>query len=141
MKAIILPLFSADPINQSYHFLAGNNQLLPAAIVAMLIVGFSEETVFRGYLFERLGKLFGNKRNSKIFIIIITSVLFGLAHYTNQGVTGVEQATIVGLTFGAVYAYTGKIGIVMIAHAAFDLTALFMIYWDLETGIAHLIFK
>ncbi len=29
----------------------------------------------------------------------------------------------------------------MIAHAAFDLTALAMIYWNLETTVAHLIFR
>jgi hypothetical protein len=29
----------------------------------------------------------------------------------------------------------------MIAHAAFDLTALAIIYWDLETAVAHFIFK
>jgi hypothetical protein len=29
----------------------------------------------------------------------------------------------------------------MFAHAAFDLTALEIIYWDLESTVAHLIFK
>jgi len=29
----------------------------------------------------------------------------------------------------------------MLAHASFDLTALAMIYWDLETKVAHLVFK
>lgn len=141
MKAVLLPLFGADPINQSYHFLAGNKDLLPAAIIAMLIVGFSEETVFRGYMFERLKKLCGTSTKSKTLIVIITSLLFGAAHYMNQGIIGVAQATIVGLAFGTVYVYTEKIWIVMIAHAAFDLTALFMIYWNVETDIAYLIFK
>jgi hypothetical protein len=29
----------------------------------------------------------------------------------------------------------------MFAHAAFDLTALAIIYWNLESKVAHLIFK
>ena len=29
----------------------------------------------------------------------------------------------------------------MFAHAAFDLTALAIIYWNLEFKVAHLIFK
>ncbi len=29
----------------------------------------------------------------------------------------------------------------MCAHAAFDLTAYAMIYWGLETRVAHLVFK
>jgi hypothetical protein len=36
---------------------------------------------------------------------------------------------------------TGRIFMLMIAHAAFDLTALAIIYWSLETAVAHLIFK
>ena len=141
MKTVILPLFGADPINQSYHFLAGNKALLPAAIVAMFIVGFSEETIFRGFMFERLKKLWGTTVKAKTFIVIITSLLFGAAHYRNQGITGVEQATIVGLIYGTIVAITNKIWVVMIAHAAFDLTALFMIFWNLETDVAHLLFK
>jgi hypothetical protein len=29
----------------------------------------------------------------------------------------------------------------IVAHAAFDLTALAMIYWNLESKVAHLVFK
>jgi len=29
----------------------------------------------------------------------------------------------------------------MCAHAAFDLTAVAIIYWSLETRVAHLVFK
>ncbi|HYM94609.1 MAG TPA: CPBP family intramembrane glutamic endopeptidase [Chitinophagaceae bacterium] len=141
MKAIVMPLLGADPVNQYYHFLAGNLALLPAAIVAMLVVGFSEETVFRGFMFERLGKLFGNRSGAKLFIVIITSILFGAAHYMNQGIPGVEQATITGLVYGTIFASTKKIWIVMIAHASFDLTALATIYGGFETDVAHFIFK
>jgi hypothetical protein len=29
----------------------------------------------------------------------------------------------------------------MVAHAAFDVTALALIYWNVESDVAHLIFK
>jgi CAAX protease family protein len=141
MKAIVMPLLGADPINHAYHFLAGNKWMLPTAIVAMLVAGFGEETVFRGFMFERLGKLFGDSRKSKIFIVVFTSLLFGLGHYLSQGWSGVEQATIVGLVFGTIFAATKSIWIIMIAHAFFDLTALAMIYNNLESQIAHWVFK
>jgi hypothetical protein len=54
---------------------------------------------------------------------------------------GVEQATIVGLVFGRIMAVTGRIWMLILAHAAFDLTALAIIYWDLESRVAHLVFK
>ena len=141
MKAIVMPLLGADPINQTYHYLTGNNSMLPAAIWAMLAAGFGEETVFRGWMFERLGKLFGRSLWAKTLVVVLTAVLFGLIHYADQGLAGVEHATIFGIVFGTIFAATGRIFMLMVAHAAFDLTALAIIYWNLEYDVAHLIFK
>ena len=58
-----------------------------------------------------------------------------------KGLAGVEQATIFGLVFGTIFAITGRIFMLMVAHAAFDLTALAIIYWNLESDVAHLVFK
>jgi membrane protease YdiL (CAAX protease family) len=142
MKSIVMPLLGADPINHAYHYLAGNWAALPGAFYAMVIgAGFGEETLFRGYLFERLGKLLGSGVWAKTAIVLLTSAGFGLAHYSVQGLAGTQQATIVGLVFGTIFAVTGRIFPLMVAHAAFDLTALAIIYWDLETRVAHLFFK
>ena len=86
--------------------------------------GFGEETVFRGYLFERLGKLFGAGAWAKVAIVLLTSALFGLAHYPEQGLAGVQQAAIVGLVFGTIFAVTGRIWMLIVAHAAFDVIAV-----------------
>ncbi len=48
---------------------------------------------------------------------------------------------ITGLLFGTIVAVTGRIWIPMVAHAVFDLTALAMIYWSLESAVAHAIFE
>jgi membrane protease YdiL (CAAX protease family) len=141
MKAVVMPLLGASAINPSYHYLVGNEAMLPAAIWAMLVAGFGEETVFRGWLFERFDKLFGSGGWARTLIVILSSVLFGLGHYADQGLAGVEQATIVGLVFGSIFAVTGRIFMLMIAHAAFDLTALAIIYWNLESRVASLIFQ
>ena len=142
MKAIVMPLLGADPINQAYHYLVGNRAALPAALYAMIVgAGFGEETLFRGYTFERLGKLFGPGVGAKTLIVLLTAGWFGLAHYPVQGLAGAQQGTIVGLVFGTIFAVTGRIGMLMVAHAAFDLTALAIIYWNLESKVAHLIFE
>ncbi len=142
MKAIVLPLLGADPINHAYHYLAGNRAALPGAIYAMIVgAGFGEETVFRGYMFERLGKLVGCNLRAKAAMVLITATLFGLAHYSGQGLPGTEQAIATGLVFGTIFAVTGQIWMLMIAHAAFDLTAVAMIYGNLESTVAHLVFK
>ena len=140
LKAVVMPLLGADPINQAYHYLAGNRAMLPAAIWAMLVAGFAEETVFRGYMFERLGKLFGHGVGAKVAMVLLTSAWFGVSHYAVQGLAGAEQATIVGLVFGTIFAITGRLWMLMCAHAAFDLTALAIIYWDIENDVARLVF-
>ena len=142
MKAFVMPLLGAEPINQAYHYLAGNRAVLPAAIYALTLgAGFGEETVFRGFMFERFGKLFGSGRWAKPLIVIVTSLWFGLDHYPVQGLAGVQQATIVGLVLGSIYAITGRIWTLIFAHAAFDLAALALIYWNLESDVAYLIFS
>jgi len=137
-----MPLLGADPINQAYHSLVGNRAALPAAVLTMIIVaGFGEETVFRGYMFERLGKLLGQNLTARIAIVLVTTGLFGSLHYFEQGLAGAQQATITGLVFGTIFAVTGRIWMLMCAHAAFDLTAVAIIYWNLESAVAHLIFR
>jgi membrane protease YdiL (CAAX protease family) len=141
MKVIVMPLLGAPAINPAYHYLAGNRAALPGMIFTMIVAGFAEETLFRGYLFERLGKLFGTGASAKVSIVLLTSALFALGHYSNLGLPGVEQAMITGLVFGTIFAITGRIWMLMCAHAAFDLAAVAIIYWNLEATVAHLVFK
>ena len=142
MKTMVMPLLGADPVNHAYHYLVGNQAAVPGAIWAMVAgAGFGEETSFRGYMFERLGKLLGHGAWAKVLIVLFTAAVFGMAHYAGQGLAGAQQAVVTGLVFGTIMAITGRIWMLMVAHAAFDLTALWIIYWDLETQVAHFVFK
>ncbi len=142
MKAIVMPLLGADPVNQAYRYLAGNPAAIPGMLFAVIVgAGWGEETLFRGYLFERLGKLLGRSVAARVAIVLLTSALFGAAHFSVQGLAGVQQATLFGLTFGTIFARTGRLWMLMCAHAAFDLAAIGMIYWNLESTIARLVFR
>ena len=142
MKALMMPLLGADPINRAYQYLVGNTAALPSIVAAVIIgAGWGEETVYRGYLFERLGKLLGSGMAARTVIVLVTAGLFAAAHYSGQGVAGVEQAAVTGLVFGAIFAVTGRLWMVMCAHAAFDLMAVAIIYCNVEAKVAHLIFK
>src|SRR6185503_19805680 len=141
MKSLVMPLLGADPINHAYHYLAGNRAAIPATLYLMIVgAGFGEETLFRGYLFERLRKLLGEGRGATIAIVLGTSAFFAALHYPTQGRFGAEQAAITGLVFGTIYAATRRIWLLIVAHAAFDLMAYALIYWNLETRVAHWFF-
>jgi len=141
MKSLVMPLLGADPINHSYHFLVGNRAAALAFIPIIIIkAGFGEETFFRGYLFERLGMLLGASTLAKVLTVLLTSMLFGLLHY-NQGTSGIEQAMIMGIVFGTIFAITNELWMLMCLHAAFDLAAVGTIYWQLESKLAHLVFN
>lgn len=141
LKAIVMPLLGADPINRTYHDLAGNSAALIVMAFYVLVASFNEETVFRGFVFERLGKLLGHRLAATIATVLISSTWFSSVHYLEQGVPGVEQAAMTGLAFGTIFAVTRQIWIPMVAHAAYDFTAVAIIYLDIESTIAHLVFK
>ena len=52
-----------------------------------------------------------------------------------------QQAALAGLVFGTVFAVTGQIWLPMVAHAAFDVTAVALIYWNWESAVAHFLFR
>lgn len=138
MKSLVMPLLGAPPINPRYQYITGNAAALPAIFYAVVVgAGFGEETVFRGFLFDRLGRLFGRGRPAVAGIVVLTASLFAIAHYPEQGWPGVEQAMVVGLVFGAIYAWTRRLWFVMFAHTAFDVTAVTLIYRGWEARVAH----
>lgn len=142
MKALVMPLLGAAPVNAAYHWLAGNRAALPGILFEVIVgAGFGEETVYRGFLFERFGRLFGESRGARAATVLITAVWFGALHYPGQGLGGAEQALVTGLVFGSIYAATGRLWPLIIAHAAFDVTAVWIIYAGWETRVAHLIFR
>jgi membrane protease YdiL (CAAX protease family) len=142
MKSIVMPLLGAPPVNQAFHFLVGNTAAIPEMLYVIVIgAGFGEEMIFRGWAFERLGKIFGSAAWARALIVVFTSAWFGYEHYSLQGTPGVQQASIVGLVFGSIFAVTGRIIPLMIAHTAFDLAAVAMIYWDFEIAVARFFFK
>jgi membrane protease YdiL (CAAX protease family) len=142
MKTIVMPLLGAPAINPTYHFLVGNAPALPGMMFNVIVgAGIAEEIVYRGFLFERLGRLLGSGARARAAIVVLTALLFGLVHLPGQGVAGAQQATLMGLVVGSIYATTGSLGLPMVLHAAFDVAAVSIIYLDLEARLAHLFFR
>ena len=138
LKALVMPLLSGPPLNSAFQSIAGNTSEMISMIFASIIVaGFGEEILYRGFLFERLWRAFGHNGRTTIAIVTATSILFASIHIPEQGWAGAEQALITGLTFGTIYAVTRSLWLPIVMHAAFDVTAVLMIYFRVEGAVAH----
>jgi membrane protease YdiL (CAAX protease family) len=141
LKIVVMPLLGADPINHAYHYVVGNRAAIPVILLTVLFAGFGEETLFRGYLFERLSKPLGPGIGARALIVLLTSAWFGMNHVILMGLTGFENAAIAGLMFGTIYAVKKRLWLLISAHLAADFLAFAIIYWNLEAKVAHLVFK
>jgi membrane protease YdiL (CAAX protease family) len=141
MKALIMPLLGAAPTNPHFSYLAGNPRAaLSFAVYAIAGAGFAEELVFRGYLLERLEKLLGTLAWKQTISIVASTLIFASLHY-QQGLAGIENAAILGFVAALIYVRFGRnLWLLVAMHATFDLSALYLIYFRLESSVAHLIF-
>ena len=82
-------------------------------IFSMMLVGFSEELLFRGFLFTMIYELSG----SRLEVVFIPSIVFGIWHFpVGQSIDQVIGTTIIGLIYSgmrSLYFRTDKeIGII-----------------------------
>ena len=141
LKAIILPLLGAPPAIAAFGDLAANPRRTLFLVTYVIIgAGFCEELIFRGYLFERLGRLLGDSLLARCLIVALSTMFFAGLHY-QQGRYGVANAAICGDIAGIVYiASRFRLLTVVVAHAAFDLSAIALNYFKLEATLSHLFF-
>jgi len=93
-------------------------------LVAVLLVGFAEELLFRGLGVDAFRSA-GHRERS---VAIWTSVIFGLAHGSNAAITGdvpaaalqVALTTLTGALFYVVLRSTGMLVVSMAAHGLWD---------------------
>jgi len=85
--------------------------------LAFLAVGLVEELTFRGYFQQALARKIGFG-----WATLLTSVLFGAIHATNQGETAVGLAQAMAFGFIACFSlwYTGSLWWVIGCHAGWD---------------------
>lgn len=142
LKSVVLPYLGAPETNAAFQFVRGNTQEFLTWIPQLIVlVGFSEELLFRGYLLNRLMLIFGQSGGSKVLAVLVSAFVFGIAHWSMQSFWGSLQAGIVGLVFASAYLLNGqRLWSLIAAHAAFDIFAFWIIYAGMEEKFAHLVF-
>ena len=88
------------------------------ALNNLLFVCVAEEAFFRGFIQGNLAKKYSPES-----AILISSILFGLAHFAG-GIGYMFVATIAGLLYGFTYIYTGKLSAAIGIHFTINILHL-----------------
>ena len=98
-------------------------------ILTMLCVGFLEEVIFRGLLFEAM------RKDSERAAILVSSVTFGIGHIINlingsgaelvPNLLQVVYATAAGFLFVMLYCHTQSLIVPIVTHGLFNALSVF----------------
>ncbi len=109
---------NSDTLNQLLSALKNNTPLLFFTIITAAVV---EEIYFRGYLIPRLQEL----TNSNWLAIIISALLFGLAHIGFKNVAQFINTFSIGMISAIYYSRYKNIGVLIAVHFAIDLLGIY----------------
>ncbi len=118
---------------------SGVSQLF--AVLSMLLIGFIEEMIFRGFLFRIL-----LKRNSAASAITISAVTFGIGHIVNLLAGQVSTETVIqvffaiawGFIFTFVFYKSGSLWLCIIVHGLVDAFSKFALHSSI-TDVVYMI--
>lgn len=106
--------------------------LLKLLLLVWLTVAFLEEILFRGFLMTEITKFLGTDWVGLTLNILVTAVVFGLAHWY-QGKSGVISTGIISALISIIFVRSGfNLWLVILIHGFIDTAALWLMYkdWD-----------
>lgn len=117
---VLVPIILYQGENLQFHFLEKLTQdnFLPNFLIAVTIVPISEELMFKSYALEYLDE----KNKNMMWIVIITSIIFGLFHL--PGIYNVVYSTIFSILLCMVYLRERNIIYPIILHSFYNLLVL-----------------
>lgn len=112
-----------------YEYLQGNLPMLLLALAAVYVVSsFGEEVVYRGFLMTRLAEMGKGTKKAWGAGLVISAIVFGLAHF-DWGIVGVVQTTFMGLALAGSYLLVKRnLWVLILAHVYMDTLLLVQIY-------------
>ena len=134
VSTVILEPFS-DVVTKSttdhsaFESLRGNLlNFLIILLTVWVLVAFLEEIIFRGYMMGEIAELIGTSKVALAVNLIVSSVLFGLAHWY-QGKSGALSTGITGAVLGILFIASGfNLWLPILTHGFIDTIGLFLIY-------------
>ena len=112
--------FPDYPLQKNVSQLSISREITTIQLLSIVVLApVTEEFYFRGILFN-----YFEKRNCKLFILIVTSLIFSIIHFN---VPATPTLFILGISLGLIKLTTGSILITIIMHSLFNLIMLLMI--------------
>jgi membrane protease YdiL (CAAX protease family) len=112
--------FSDYPLQKNVSQLSISGEITTIQLLSIVVLApVAEEFYFRGILFN-----YFEKRNGKLFILTLTSLIFSIIHFN---VPSTPTLFILGISLGLIKLTTGSILITIIMHTIFNCIMLSMI--------------
>ena len=95
-------------------------------LLAYSVLALWEEVFFRGYFLKNLSEGLNNNffrvKGALILAFIISSVFFGMAHFSNPNITiiGIINIILLGIFLGLPYVLTGELAIPIALHISWN---------------------
>lgn len=118
LREVGLPFPESPP---AYLIPHGTSQHL-LAVVFLVVVAVSEETIFRGYLLRRFTAL----TDKPAVAVALSAGIFALGH-GYQGLAGMIAVGVLGLLFAVVYLWRGSLIAPMVMHFLQDFMGLMVV--------------
>ena len=120
------------------------NIIVPLLVFLFLFIcaGMAEEIFARGYLIKNLSEGFNlksiNSNRAILIALVLTSLIFGLAHLGNSNATLLSTFNIMmaGVLFGVGYIYTGQLAIPIGLHVSWNFFQANIFGWPVS-GITY----
>ena len=107
-------------------------------MIVWAVAVFVEEMLFRGFLMMELRRLLGDSRIGLATNLLLSSTLFGLAHWY-QGVSGVIGTGVIGLILGYLFIRQSfNLWLPILVHGFLNTAGLILIYLDVDRYIERL---
>ena len=100
---------------------AGPGELI-LALLLVVVVAISEETIFRGYLMLRFGRL----TSSAAWAVVISAAIFSLGH-GYEGSSGVVTVGVLGAVYALIYVWRRSLTAPMVLHFLQDFVGIILL--------------
>jgi len=120
-QPLLMHLLHTPPDLSVLSDLRGNGMMLAVALLlSWTLAAFGEELVWRGYILHRIADVITLPRLRWPVAVLVSSAVFGLAHF-DQGWTGVLENAIDGALLAGLYFAGGRnLWVPIIAHGVTD---------------------